>query len=131
MSRRDRIDPETARLVEERLQWLLHEHGPVPERRPESPPRSPVSDAASDPVGRSGADRRPSGTRRPSPHSREDAAATGRPEWPERTPRPGSDGRFLTTLTAFRRPHLVVVAVVVALGILVAGWAVLRARPVA
>ncbi len=131
MSRRDRIDPETARLVEERLQWLLHEHGPVPERRPESPPRSPVSDAASDPVGRSGADRRPSGTRRSSPHSREDAAATGRPEGPERTPRPGSDGRFLTTLTAFRRPHLVVVAVVVALGILVAGWAVLRARPVA
>jgi len=31
----------------------------------------------------------------------------------------------------FRRPHLVIVAVIVALGILLAGWAVLRARPVA
>jgi competence protein ComEA len=50
---------------------------------------------------------------------------------PERTPRPRSEGRLLTSLTAFRRPHLVVVAVVVAVGILVAGWAVLRARPVA
>ena len=62
---------------------------------------------------------------------RDDAAAPDKPEVPERTPRPSSDGRLLTTLTAFRRPHLVVVAVIVAVGILVAGWAVLRARPVA
>ncbi|HEU5486345.1 MAG TPA: helix-hairpin-helix domain-containing protein [Microlunatus sp.] len=34
-------------------------------------------------------------------------------------------------VAAFRRPHLLVVAAVVALGLLVAGWAVLRARPVA
>ena len=32
---------------------------------------------------------------------------------------------------AFRRPHLAVVAAIVALGLLIAGWAVLRARPVA
>ena len=131
MSRRDRIDPETARLVEERLQWLLHEHGPVPERPPESPPRPSVSDGASDRAGPSDAARRPSGSRRSSPRPAADAAAPDHPEVPERSPGPSSDGRLLTTLTAFRRPHLVVVAVVVAVGILVAGWAVLRARPVA
>lgn len=49
---------------------------------------------------------------------------------PRRTPRSGSV-RPLTPLTAFRRPHLVVVAAIVAVGLLVAGWAVLRARPVA
>ncbi|HEU4547035.1 MAG TPA: helix-hairpin-helix domain-containing protein [Microlunatus sp.] len=49
---------------------------------------------------------------------------------PPRTPRAGSV-RPLTPLTAFRRPHLVVVAAIVAMGLLVAGWAVLRARPVA
>ena len=45
MSRRDRIDPETARLVEERLQWLLHGHGPVPEcgyPNPQPQPRFPA-----------------------------------------------------------------------------------------
>ena len=130
MSRRDRIDPETARLVEERLQWLLHEHGPVPERPPESPPPS-GSVGASDPAGRSGLVRRPSAARRSSLRPTEPTAAPDEPEVPERTPRPSSDRRLLTTLTAFRRPHLVVVAAVVAVGILVAGWAVLRARPVA
>jgi competence protein ComEA len=50
---------------------------------------------------------------------------------PARPPRPRSDVRPLTPLTAFRRPHLIVVAAIVAVGLLVAGWAVLRARPVA
>jgi competence protein ComEA len=130
MSRRDRIDPETARLVEERLQWLLHEHGPVPERPPESLPQS-GSAGASDPADRSGAARRLSASRRSSPLPTEPIAAPDHPEVPERTPRPSSDRPLLTTLTAFRRPHLVVVAVVVVVGILLAGWAVLRARPVA
>ena len=48
-----------------------------------------------------------------------------------RSPRSGAGGGLLTTVAAFRRPHLLVVAAIVALGILVAGWAVLRARPVA
>jgi competence protein ComEA len=131
MSRRDRIDPETARLVEERLQWLLHEHGPVPERRTESPPQPSGSAGASDSAGRSGEVNRPSRSRRSSLHPTEGVAAPDLPEVPERTPQATSDGRVLATLTAFRRPHLVVVAVIVAVGILVAGWAVLRARPVA
>lgn len=38
---------------------------------------------------------------------------------------------LLHVATSFRRPHLLVVAVILAMGILVAGWAVLRARPVA
>ena len=62
--------------------------------------------------------------------SRDPAAASDVPEVPPRTPRSGSV-RPLTPLTGFRRPHLVVVAVIVAVGLLVAGWAVLRARPVA
>ena len=48
-----------------------------------------------------------------------------------RRPRAAAGGGLLTTVAAFRRPHLIVVAAIVALGILVAGWAVLRARPVA
>jgi competence protein ComEA len=36
-----------------------------------------------------------------------------------------------SALSGFRRPHLVIVAGIVALGIMLAGWAVLRARPVA
>lgn len=137
MSRRDRIDPETARLVEERLQWLLREHGPVPERPPESPP-PPVPAADTVP-----ADTLPDRRRSTSSHAASPAELAAGPderEMPARTPRepasartgrPSSDGRLLSTLTAFRRTHLVVVAAVVALGILVAGWAVLRARPVA
>lgn len=38
---------------------------------------------------------------------------------------------LLHVAAGFRRPHLLVVAVILALGVLVAGWAVLRARPVA
>ena len=131
MSRRDRIDPETARLVEERLQWLLHEHGPVPETRTVSPAQPSDSGGASDPAGRSGVASPPIRSRRSIRPPRDDATPPDKPEVPERTPRPSSDRRVLTTLTAFRRPHLVVVAVIVAVGILVAGWAVLRARPVA
>lgn len=52
------------------------------------------------------------------------------PEVPPRTPRSGSVRRLIPP-TAFRRPHLVVVAAIVTVGLLVAGWAVLRARPVA
>lgn len=142
MSRRDRIDPETARLVEERLQWLLREHGPVPERPPESPP-PPVPADAPDPAHTVPAITVPDRRRSTSSHAASPAELAAGPderEMPARTPRepasartgrPSSDGRLLSTLTAFRRTHLVVVAAVVALGILVAGWAVLRARPVA
>ena len=45
MSRRDRIDPETARLVEERLQWLLTSTGPSPYRRRPVPGRAGANPA--------------------------------------------------------------------------------------
>lgn len=90
MSRRDRIDPETARRVEERLHWLLSENGPDPRRSGPDVEDGPSADRAARPV-------------------------TG----------------ALALVGAFRRPHLAVVAAIVALGLLIAGWAVLRARPVA
>jgi competence protein ComEA len=111
MSRRDRVDPETARLVEERLQWLLSENGPdsVP-----AGSRTRKSERVPD-------------DERPAPESRATGAAgPDRPVRAAPTPNP-----LLATVAGFRRPHLVIVAVVVALGILLSGWVVLRARPVA
>jgi competence protein ComEA len=91
MARRDRIDPETARVVEQRLQWLLKENGADP--TPGVAARA-ASSPSSDP------------------------------------PAEGSAG-LRSAVAGFRRPHLVIVAAIVTLGILLAGWAVLRARPVA
>lgn len=150
MSRRDRIDPETARLVEQRLQWLLQENGPVPALA-----RTPASTAAptrllseSALVG-SGSESAPVGSRsksevvepsaesatRSSPtRSRPPALEAPAPigERRPRLPRPSvSAPGLLLAAASFRRPHLLVVAVILTLGILVAGWAVLRARPVA
>lgn len=42
-----------------------------------------------------------------------------------------SAGPVLSVFGSFRRPHVVIVAAIVVLGILLAGWAVLRAKPVA
>jgi competence protein ComEA len=136
MSRRERIDPETARLVEERLQWLLQEHGPGPvtERPPGSAALPTVPAAGSGPPRRSDAARRPGVAARSPEHppDTDPEIETAEPETPlPRAPRPTPGGGLLTTVATFRRPHLIVVAVLVALGILVAGWAVLRARPVA
>ena len=128
MSRRERIDPETARVVEQRLEWLLREHGPDP-TPPDPTPPEPT---------------RPE-PRRPEPATR---PRRSRPDAPGIDDQPTTDGRpfgsgpaegharaprtaLLTSVTSFRRPHLVVVAAILALGILVAGWALLRARPVA
>ncbi len=160
MSRRDRIDPETARLVEERLQWLLQEHGPE-----SSPPQLVTGEdpvvagedvplagedtvvardaplgAAADPAGprrpHRRADRRLPSAPPPDPPVRSRAGARGarlpdgdrRPRLPEGRP---VGPALLAGLAGFRRPHLVVVATILVLGVLVAGWAVLRARPVA
>ena len=102
MSRRDRIDPETARLVEERLQSLLAENGP----------------------GSASASR---SARRPAPSPVPEPASAPTP-----TPEPGAVVRsWRAAVLGFRRSHLVVIGAIVALGVLVAGWAVLRARPVA
>ena len=152
MSRRDRIDPETARLVEERLQWLLREHGPGP--APDRPPESYAAVGRADPTREppAGPDRPAKRVRagpasprdRTSPPDRSTASRGSNlaPSGPEadlgestvpvgRGSRSRAGGGLLTSVAAFRRPHLVVVAAIVALGILVAGWAVLRARPVA
>ncbi len=159
MPRRDRIDPETARLVEQRLQWLLQENGP--DHRSATSPGG--TDPGSGTSGRAGASRPPShrvdrGQPEPLPGARSGERAAGsppptgarsRPTDPVRAsgrrprvaelpptgaglPGPGLLGPgLLGALTGFRRPHLLVVAVIIVLAILVAGWAVLRARPVA
>lgn len=117
MSRRDRVDPETTRVVEQRLQWLLRENGPG--TAPLAPdPDPPVDhDHPADPPRRG---RRP----RSVGDNQEKADPPVRPVTRE-------PGLLLASLTSFRRPHLVIVAVIVAAGILLAGWAVLRARPAA
>jgi competence protein ComEA len=149
MSRRERIDPETARVVEQRLEWLLREHGPDPTRpdptRPDPTRSNPTrpNPTRPDPTG--------SEPTRPEPITR---PRRGRPDAPEVDDEPATDDigsgsgpveghrpaernlraprtALLTSVTSFRRPHLVIVAAILALGILVAGWALLRARPVA
>lgn len=112
MARRDQIDPETARLVEQRLQWLLTEHGPA---GPPAPPAAPVE--APDQPGE------------PEPVIR---PRRSRPEGLPPSPPPGAVLLpRLSWLPSFRRPHLVIVAAIVAVGIVLACWAALRARPVA
>ena len=113
MARRERIDPETTRVVEQRLQWLLQENGPAPKsvRAPRVPDAVP------------------------------DGEETGTiPIPPRRVPRSPSTVRTraegagavaASVVGSFRRPHVVIVAAIALLGILLAGWAVLRAKPVA
>lgn len=160
MARRDRIDPETARLVQQRLQWLLSENGPRPESMvvhsdhgtdtPDGASSSADEDAPGvTPGGASNRRRRPSTRSRPGADERRDGASSdeqlddgglpdarrervGRPAARPALPRVGVAAAAVHAAAAsFRRPHVVIVGVVVALGILVAGWAVLRARPVA
>lgn len=133
MSRRVRIDPETAQLVEERLQWLLRENGPAggggpPASRPEQPVRRarrtvPPPEPEADPEVVADLP------------DRDDLLTGVSPARPVRVPRrlagDGAAAALLTAASTFRRPHLLIVGVIVALGILLAGWAVLRARPVA
>ncbi|MDN5762655.1 MAG: ComEA family DNA-binding protein [Microlunatus sp.] len=127
MSRRERIDPETTRVVEERLQRLLTVNGPSP---------GPVRAAGPEPAGNrerdDGLPSRPAQTRRAK--TAEDAESASR------RPTLNRDGAGRGGLLAgsgraialgFGRSHLVVVGVVLALGLVIAGWAVLRARPVA
>lgn len=117
------MDADTARVVEQRLQWLLRENGPGPA----SPAASPGPETGAD-----GDARRP---RPPAPSSSE-ADAGSIPVPPRRVPRAAarlgsSAGPVLSVFGSFRRPHVVIVAAIVVLGILLAGWAVLRAKPVA
>ncbi len=148
MSRRDRIDPETVRLVEQRLQWLLQENGPgtgAPARAaPRSEPSAP-SPAPAPTDGRVESERTVGSSGGPRPEvvtrderrraARETHLGEDQPVGGERRPRLPEVSRtgpgLVAALIGFRRPHLVVVAAIVALGILAAGWAVLRARPVA
>ena len=58
-----------------------------------------------------------------------DEAAT--PVRRRRVPRAAPAPRALSVVGSFRRPHVVIVAAIVMLGILLAGWALLRAKPVA
>lgn len=137
MVRRDRTDPQTARLVEERLQWLLSENGPdaagvtppigsPPARRPSLRRAEPHPDDEA-PAESSA----PVDTRRPEADTTRAADRSGHDR--ERSPArpPARSTPLLAAVAGFRRPHLVIVAGIVALGILFAGWAVLRARPVA
>jgi competence protein ComEA len=114
---RDRVDPELARVVEQRLEDLLAERGPRRFGHDAEPgvDRGAVDVGAPLRQGADGASRAEDdveeldvGPGRP----RRDRAETGR-RWP-----------------SFTRAHLVVVAVLATLGVLLAGWAVLRARPV-
>ena len=99
MVRRERIDPDTARVVEQRLQRLLQENGPGPAAEADETPIPPR--------------RVPRTTS--SPSTRADRAGAA----------------VVSVFGSFRRPHVIIVAAIVVLGILLAGWAVLRARPVA
>ena len=90
--RRDRVDPELARLVEQRLERLLAERAPRRADRP-SEPEPDLADPIADPQ----------------------PADTGqRVRWPP-----------------FTAIHLAVIATIGVLAVLLAGWAVLRAKPVA
>ncbi|MFT4167420.1 MAG: SLBB domain-containing protein, partial [Microlunatus sp.] len=115
MARRERMDSETTRVVEQRLQWLLQENGPTPASGARTP-RAPD----------------------PAPDDEENEA----PIPPRRVPRTVSSSRTsiggagavaaaASAFGSFRRLHMVIVATIVLLGILLACWAVLRARPVA
>lgn len=111
---RERTDPDTSRAVEQRLQRLLQENGPAPDSHARA-------------------------SRAPDPGLGEEEAGAA-PTSERRVPRLASAPRtraetagaaVVASVLGFRRPHVVIVAAIVLLGIVFAGWAVLRAKPVA
>lgn len=122
MPRRDRVDPQTARIVEERLQRLLSANGPTPEAlevgdRP--PPRRSRPEEEGDRVPGSG----PGGRLAPADRAEQDH--------PRARAEPPAGGVLLPLLPPFSRTHLLVVVALVLLALLFGAWTVLRARPVA
>ncbi len=124
MARRDRIDPETARLIEARLEALLAEHPPHPPRRddPDAGLRQARPESTAGTVRVSARGRR----------AAEPADTEQRKEPTGKGPTEDQPTEWVgNRVAAFTRAHLGVVAVLAVLGVLTGGWAVLRARPVA
>jgi competence protein ComEA len=114
---RDRVDPELARVVEQRLEDLLAERGP------------PRSGHDAEP----GVDRGAVDVGAPARRT-VDRAARAEDDVEELDVGSGKPRRDLAETgrrrPSFTRVHLVVVAALATLGVLLAGWAVLRARPI-
>ena len=120
------MDPETARLIEERLDRLLAENGP---RRAEHDPipaaearsalsslpatkASPTEPAPTEPAPTGPAPAEPASASARSPLGIDPLAGAG------------------SLRRHFTRTHLVILAAIAVIGLVGAGWAVLRARPV-
>jgi competence protein ComEA len=117
MTHRPRPDPELLQVVNDRLEHLLADGLPRRARGPGSPPVSPGPARRS--PGRSSAEPGPS-----APAPAEPAPA----EWLTDEVRPLVN---LPPLRRFSRRHLGVVAVLLVVALVCAGWALFRARPVA
>jgi competence protein ComEA len=119
MAHRSRPDPELLQVVNDRLEHLLADGRP---RRARGPGSSPTPTGRS--PGRSLNEPRPSEPRPSEPGPSEPGPA----EWLADEVEPLTD---LPPLRRFSRRHLGVVAVLLTVALVCAGWALFRARPVA
>lgn len=124
MAGRERIDPDTSRVVEQRLQRLLQENGPVPTHGTRAA-RVPDPELAENEPAEDGRAEEEQGSAQVS------LRWAPRPASSPRTGVAAAGSAVVGIFGSLRRLHVVIVAAIVVLGILLAGWAVLRARPVA
>ncbi|HSU37885.1 MAG TPA: helix-hairpin-helix domain-containing protein [Propionibacteriaceae bacterium] len=117
MAHRSRPDPELLQVVNDRLEHLLADGRP---RRARGSVSSPV------PLGSSGRSPEPSPAQ-PGP-SEPGPVEPGPADWPDDEVEPSIE---LPPMRRFSRRHLGVVAVLLVVALVCAGWALFRARPVA